>query len=137
VGTIVVGVDGSKGAEAALQWAVEEAKLRGADLELVYGWIPPAAEADPTGMAIARCREPGEEILRTAEAEVRAWAPELEVRVALVPLPGAAALVGRSEHADLVVVGTRGRGGFVGLLLGSVSTQVVHHAHCPVVVVRS
>jgi len=140
---IVVGVDDSPGARAALTWALEEARLRGARLEVVHAWTLPWAEgfnrevaADATwyresSMALL------ESIIEEAEATVAAAGGP---PVAPVPTPvqcegPAFGLLAQAEGADLLVVGSRGRGGFAGLLLGSVSTQCVHHAHCPVTVV--
>jgi nucleotide-binding universal stress UspA family protein len=133
---IVVGVDGSECGTAALQWAVTEAKLRGCELELVHGWLMPSLGMDVTGMAMESGAHAGESVVGDAEKTVRDLAPELKVRTAVVAAPPAAALVEASREADLMVVGSRGHGAVVGALLGSVSTQVVHHSHCPVVVVR-
>jgi nucleotide-binding universal stress UspA family protein len=136
MGKIVVGTDGSACSEDALRWAAHQAELVHGDLEVVYGWLLPYAEADITGLAIGACEQSGEQILREATAFLRDVAPTVPGRTVLVASHPAAALIERSADAELVVVGSRGRGGFAGALLGSVSTQVVHHAHCPVVVVR-
>lgn len=136
---IVVGVDGSPGAQAALEWAVREAELRGAVVCAVNAWHPPYS-GDPTGMSplIGESVEVFERAARTeleaAVAAVTTTLPEpIERRVGV----GAAAplLLDAAKGASLLVVGTRGRGGFAGLLLGSVSQQVAHHSPCPVVIV--
>lgn len=140
-GRIVVGVDGSAGAAYALRWAFEEARLRGASVEVVFAWhIPPMITADPTGMAMGAL-DPHQfeeaarlELNRSIE---RAGPVPDGVRVEPILANGAPAemLLDAAVGADLLVVGSRGRGGFSGLLLGSVSQQCVHHAPCPVAVV--
>ena len=138
-GRVVVGVDDSPGGRAALRFAAEEAELRKAELHIVCAWSLPGghtghgAYPGPLRDAVvedARCT------LDTLACEVSGAHPNVAYVLAVGEPPPARALIGASQHADLVVVGSRGRGGFAGLLLGSVSAQVVHHAHCPVVVVR-
>ncbi len=142
MGKVVVGVDGSEGSLAALRFAVTEARLRGDRLELVYAWhVPP--DGGPFGSGASSVVLAGE-VAKAAE-QVAANAAELARReagsdvqvdaVAVMASP-AAELVDRSREADLLVVGSRGLGGFTGLLLGSASHQVVHHARCPVAVVH-
>jgi nucleotide-binding universal stress UspA family protein len=133
---IVVGIDGSETAAAALAFAMSEARLHDAELEVIISWTEPyvgptmVAVADPTVFADAAARTLG----RALDAvDAAAWPVKVSGRV--VRGSAAAALVDAAKGADLLVVGSRGRGGFVGLLLGSVSQQVVHHAPCPVVVV--
>jgi len=134
---IVVGIDGSDGSYLALDWALREAELRGASVRLVHGWAFVASTMDPTGAALAECERAGEEILGEAVARVKASHPKISVTSELRSTSPSEALIEASHDADLVVVGTRGRGGFVGLLLGSVSHQVVHHAVCAVAVIPS
>jgi nucleotide-binding universal stress UspA family protein len=133
---IVVGVDGSDPARRALQWAVEEARLRGAAVEALYAWTYPYVGSIPVTPVVVD--------LERVEADARATLDEAVAQVAhdgvtvepvLVHAGAAQALVERGREADLLVVGSRGLGGFGGLLLGSVSQQVTHHAPCPVVVV--
>lgn len=134
---IVVGVDGSAGSRQALAWAVEEARLRGATLDVVHAWHEPYVGGYPYTLV---SYDPGEweasarELLRKVLAEV----DTAGITVEKVVVHGLAArsLIEAAKGADLVVVGTRGLGGFSGLLLGSVSSHVVHHAPCPTVVVR-
>lgn len=135
---IVVGIDGSEHSKAALRWAVKEAALRGVGVRAVHAWqVYPALY-------------PGTTITATDFDDVRAQAgsfvtdfvaevvPEHEgVEIEAVAIQGesvAPALVDAAADAELLVVGSRGLGGFRGLLLGSVSQQCVHHATCPVVV---
>ena len=135
---IVVGVDDSPQAAAALRWALEEARLHHASLAVVHAWLFPVA-GDVPGAAVDTLatdleRGAGELLDRVVDAAVGADAGvKLERRV----LEGAAgaALVAAAADADLLVVGSRGRGGFAGLLLGSVAQRCLHHAPCPVVVV--
>jgi len=136
-GEIVVGIDGSEPAASALRWAVAEAKLRHCRLRVIHGYQTPLVTMDMTGEALSAMEEASRQILADVVGGLRAEAPELEVETSSCPAGGAEALVEASQGAELVVVGNRGRGGFAGVLLGSVSTQVVHHAACPVVVVRS
>jgi nucleotide-binding universal stress UspA family protein len=136
VGTIVVGVDGSPGAREALRFAVEEARLRSASIKAVFAWAIPFVADVPSGLLpslLADFREDAVKILDEAVAEVETSGVEIE-RV-VVEGPAGGALVEASQTAELLVVGSRGRGGFKGLLLGSVSQQCAHHGCCPVVIV--
>jgi nucleotide-binding universal stress UspA family protein len=139
---IVVGIDGSQGARRALEWAVAEAKLRDAHLVVVHAWLEPAAVA--VGSVItAGGAEP--EVFEDAAwrtvtellAEVDTTGLPQGIETHVVAGAPARALLDASTDADLVVVGSRGHGGFTGLLLGSVSQQVAHHATCPVVIIPS
>lgn len=133
---IVVGVDGSATSQRALQWALDMARPTHAEVEIVHSWVPPvdgvpltpAFAFDPQ-MAIETANRTVDEAIAAADAT------GVEV-VRTVVCGGAATVLIEAAHAaDLVVVGSRGRGGFAGLLLGSVSHQVAHHAPCHVVVV--
>ena len=138
-GPVVVGVDTAGHADLALGVAVEEAALRGVPLVALSAWrrhLPGRAAAatdEGGGSAVARAQEAR---LVEALAPWRERYPQVTVETVTVPARPAAALVEASERAQLLVVGARGRGGFTGLLLGSVSQAVVHHAACPVLVVR-
>ncbi|MFN0090752.1 MAG: universal stress protein [Acidimicrobiales bacterium] len=140
MGRIVVGVDGSEHSVAALRWAVEEAKLRNAQVEAVISWQYPVYAADPIGATAISSLDPElvRDGARRALEEAIAAADAGPAPVTPVVLEGSAghALIETARGAELLVVGSRGHGGFAGLLLGSVSTQCVHHAPCPVVVVR-
>ena len=140
MGRVVVGVDGSPGSREALAWAAEEARLRGATLEVVTAWsyldqLPEDGGAEP-GFRPDFGEDDAGRILDEALAETVADTGDLDlVKNVVCELP-ARALLDAAEGADLVVVGARGHGGVRELLLGSVSQEVVHHAPCPVVVVR-
>jgi nucleotide-binding universal stress UspA family protein len=140
-GGVVVADDGSQDARLALQWAVEEARLRRCTLHVVRAWsIQSAPRPESWRPGYAPSLMEYEEAVRADllgdVREVLGTDPGCEVSVHPVHAAPAPALVAASKHADLVVVGSRGLGGFRGLLLGSVSEQVVRHAACPVVVVR-
>jgi nucleotide-binding universal stress UspA family protein len=135
---VMVGVDGSAPARAALEFAVGEARLRDAVLEAVmavqlpdYAWIDPYGVRIPEEDTLQRARERLDRMLASVDTE----GLELDPVVTAVPAPQA--LVDRSADCDLLVVGSRGRGGFRGLVLGSVSMQCMLHAHCPVTVVHA
>lgn len=138
-GVIVVGVDGSDFADAALAWALEEAALRRATVRVVHAWQYLPMVAEPMA---ALPSTPFEELASAAatvadETMARVTGgiePTVPVEVRVVEGPAGTALLDAAADAELIVVGSRGRGGFAGLLLGSVSQQVTHHAHCPVVV---
>jgi nucleotide-binding universal stress UspA family protein len=134
---IVVGVDGSPSAEAALRWAVTQARRSGARLRAVTAWeIPvyagwlPMIPFDEIGAAA------GKMLSASVSEALDIGAPDVEVRENVLPGHPAQVLVDESAHAALLVVGSRGRGAFAGTLLGSVSQHCVQHARCPVVVVR-
>jgi nucleotide-binding universal stress UspA family protein len=135
--TIVVGTDGSKEARRALEWALAEARVRQEKLLVVHAWHIPYAIGLPVGPSIglADLELLAEKMLDDELAEVDTTG--VEVIAEALPGPPAMALVEASKSAGLLVIGQRGLGGFSGLLLGSVSYQVVTHAHCPVVIVRS
>jgi nucleotide-binding universal stress UspA family protein len=136
--SIVVGYDGSESSERALDWAVDEARLRGAELEIVSAWAVPAYVYahgyEPAVSVDNDVRVPVEKLLD--DTATRLSDTGIEIRTDATGGQAADVLVAASEDADLLVVGSRGHGGFAGLLLGSVSAQCAHHAHCPVVIVR-
>lgn len=137
MGAIVVGVDGSSGGEAALRFALEEARLRGDRVVALLAWTIPLSTAAPAGLVPALgedFRDEAERLLEEAVAAVGGTGG-VEVERVVVPGPPARALLEAASEAELLVVGSRGRGGFAGLLLGSVSQQCAHHSSCPVVIV--
>ena len=148
VSTIVVGVDGSEASRDALRWAVEEARLRNATVLAVHAWVLPYLPADvapalgPTSSALEvpellrTMKEGARELVETVVREVVGDSADVEIRPVAVEGPPAAALIDAARGADLLVVGSRGHGGFTGLLVGSVSMQVAQHAPCPVVICR-
>jgi nucleotide-binding universal stress UspA family protein len=135
---VVVGVDGSREAGAALRFAVSEATLRGLPLRVVCAWEPPTSayvgEAFATTPdAFVAAEHHAEAVLREALDGI----PHDGVTVEALSIEGRAAgvLVQQAAEAELLVVGSHGRGAVKRLLLGSVSTEVAHHAVCPVVIV--
>ncbi|MFF2044196.1 universal stress protein [Kitasatospora sp. NPDC058170] len=137
---IVVGVDGSPASAQALRWAVDYARLTGGTVHAIaaweypafYGWagltVPPAEGFNPEELAG-----------RTLSDTVRGVVgddPGVKITEAVLPGNAARALLDAAQGASLVVVGSRGLGGFSGALLGSVSRHLTEHAPCPVVVVR-
>jgi len=134
---IVVGVDSSENAARAAAWAASEAVDRGLALHLVHALDLPGAVGElvePTGYAAAR-HVAGEKLLAKIAGEVREQHPALTVTSEVSEIGATESLVVLSGNAKLVVTGTRGHGGFAGMLLGSVSLKVAAHAHCPTVVV--
>ncbi len=136
---IVVGVDGSPASGIALRWAIDEARCHQAALEAVYAWhdvyIGGEYPTASTMMVPTLYEDAGEKFLDTiVEAEDQSGLVAPISRLLVRDSP-AHAILQAAEGADLIVIGSRGRGGFAGLLLGSVSQQVVHHATCPVVVI--
>jgi nucleotide-binding universal stress UspA family protein len=135
---VVVGVDGSDAGQAPLGWAAGDCRRRRAPLCVVHAMdqrhSEPFVRANP--VFVGEERRAAEEVLATAVDRVRACAPQLDVRPVLDDRAPAVALLRYAESAALVVVGSRGRGGFAGLLLGSTSLHVAMHAPGPVVVVR-
>lgn len=136
VSGIVVGFDGSPGATRALEWAYREAVGHGLPLTVVAvveeGYVPGTAVVDPA--------DPGDveqEQRRISEVVDATLPASAGVTVLVRAGQPAVVLLEESSNADQVVVGSRGRGGFRRLLLGSVSSQVVHHSRCPVTVVPS
>jgi nucleotide-binding universal stress UspA family protein len=135
---IVVGVDGSEPSKQALRWAIEQAGLTGATVEAVIVWEYPVTYAWGT-VAIVDADElatASEQALAETIAEVAGADPPVRVESYVITGHPAQELVQYAKEADLLVVGSRGHGGFVGALLGSVSHYCVHHATCPVVVIR-
>lgn len=137
---VVVGVDASHHASYAADWAAREAEQRGVPLHIIH-----ALDADPSSALagpgvysthVHAITEAAQQLLAQVEYRITAAHPSLGVTTELAHQAAAGALVLASEQAELLVVGTRGRGGFAGLPLGSVSTRTVAHVHCPVVVLR-
>ena len=132
---IVVGIDGSVPSKLALRWAAQEAVRRGRDLDVVHAWtmpfsMYPSGFEDPQQVKAAAATLLDDTIASLGDVGVPA-----EVRPVLVDAEPASALLQAAVGSDLLVVGSRGHGGFLGLLLGSVSQRVVAHAPCPVAVV--
>jgi len=138
-GWIVVGIDGSDESEAALRWAATEARRRGVGLQVVLCWSYPTLPWGPYQPPLSG-REFAAEAQKAAEAEVEKVLGEdrgsLDVEVCVVEGTASLRLLDWDNAADMIVVGSRGRGGFSGLLLGSVSQHLAEHARCPVVIIR-
>jgi nucleotide-binding universal stress UspA family protein len=133
---IVVGIDGSPPAERALDWAIGEAQRRAASLHLVAAWLYPMALGYAFTSTVADVRQGAQDAIDRALAHIDEVAPGIAASGETVEQQPAPALVAAAQGADLLVVGSRGRGGFEGLLLGSVSQYCTRHATCSVVVVR-
>ncbi|GLY38203.1 universal stress protein [Amycolatopsis sp. NBRC 101858] len=139
-GAVVAGIDGSSSAVQAAVWAAGEAVRRGRPLRLVQVYTLPRVNA-PVAFGTheqirAGLAERAEEWLTEAKATVLAAFPDVEAGTAAREWSPVTALVQESQHAELVVLGSRGLGGFTGLLVGSTAVSIVAHAHCPIVVVR-
>jgi nucleotide-binding universal stress UspA family protein len=143
IGRIVVGVDGSEHARRTLQWGVDEARLRKWVVIAVHAYTIPTAFVAPEPMLgveppvtapeyIERLEEAAKRLLAEEIDQVDSDDVTIEGRVVTGSAPDA--LLRAAREGDLLVLGSRGLGGFKGLLLGSVSQQVVHHAPCPVVI---
>ncbi len=132
---IIVGIDGSDASRAALRWGAAEATLRGIPLVAIEAWeFSPLVFAADVPVALNELRTSVTEHLHSVVADEVGDAVEVvEQVVEKAPVP---ALLDEASPDDILVVGSRGRGGFAGLLLGSVSQQVAQHATCPVVIVR-
>jgi nucleotide-binding universal stress UspA family protein len=140
---IVVGVDGSQTSRYALRWAANEAAAHDAELRVVHAW-----EMQPTGTAVGRTLTPGgaggperqrddaERLLAEIVEGELSNHENLKVRTSIGRGSPAVVLLEAARDADMVVVGSRGAGGFAGLMLGSVSSKMASHATCPVVIVR-
>ena len=131
---IVVGVDGSEQSLAALGWAVDEARVRHGQVRLITAWhyppVPSTVEDSGSNDSFHAAERVQADALETVAAE------GLDITGQLVRDAPATALMDAAKDADLVIVRSRGHGGFAGLLLGSVSSQLAHHAPCPVLIVR-
>lgn len=142
-GRIVVGVDGSAGSMAALDWAVREARLRGEHVRVVMAWQQPQIHGGPDAFSLGM--DPSMETQKALAAAATEHAARLrhdaqngqEMATTWDVVEGhpGAALLRAAEDADLLVVGSRGLSRIVATLLGSVSQHVVTHARCPVVVI--
>jgi nucleotide-binding universal stress UspA family protein len=134
---IVVGVDGSNPSKAALSWAITQARLTGAVVEAVIAWEFPAMTGYPMLTADVDWEGLAGKVLADAVGDVAgAGAGPVGIENKVMRGNAAQVLVDESAGADLLVVGSRGHGGFVEALLGSTGQHCVHHANCPVVVIR-
>jgi cation-transporting ATPase F len=140
-GPIVVGVDGSPLSEAAIAWAFEEASIRSASLVALYTWH----DGDTAGLFSdgnvafqgEGLQDSGRRLLAQRLAGWQEKYPDVQVERRVEHDKPRSRLLSASHGAQLVVVGSRGRGGFTGLVLGSTSQALLHHASCPVMVVRT
>ena len=140
-GRIVVGVDGSPPALAALRWAVQQAKATGDSVEAVIAWENPSLVTIGYGtapMTTAECAEFVQSANKTLEAAIAQVTTPGGPQIRSVVLAGTPAqvLLDVSAGADLLIVGSRGEGTFVDALVGSLSHHVFQHAGCPVVIMR-
>jgi nucleotide-binding universal stress UspA family protein len=136
-GRIVVGVDGSEGSIRALRWALGEARLRGAAVDVIHSWhVPYYPDISGTvGAPIGALADGARELLANVVAAVAEEAAGIDLTSHVDEAPGAMALIEASKQADLLVVGRRGHGGFISLVMGSVATEVSSHSECVVVIV--
>jgi nucleotide-binding universal stress UspA family protein len=136
---VVVGVDGSPASQAALRWAVEDARRRGCPVDAVSAWHPDyGGMIGPVPAEIIMALSPQamkDAARKGLDAAVQGF-EDVEIRKILVEGDPRDVLAKASEDAELLVVGSRGRSTLAGIILGSVSSYCVHHAACPVVVIR-
>lgn len=136
---IVVGIDGSEGAARALEFAAEEATLRRKGLRIVAVWHIPAPVYSGGAMAPSFSLDEFEHSMRAAAerqaSDGLAKHPDLVSDLVIKEGNPAQVLLDESDGADMLVLGSRGLGGFRGLVLGSVGQQCAHHARCPIVIV--
>ena len=135
---IIVGVDGSESSLTALLWALGEARLRKTEVEVIHSWsLTPMV--DPMGFAsfvpIEELSAAATNVVDGMMKKVAEFVGPTKVTTKIARGPAAATLIESAKDAELLVVGRRGHGGFMGLLLGSVAQQVAHHGPCPVVIV--
>lgn len=133
---VIVGVDGSPSANTATAWAAQEAELRGASLELIHTWNYPNLGYGGYVAVLEDFEKDASAILDEIAQKVRDHHPSLTIISSLIQGPTAQSIIERAKEADMVVVGSRGKGGFTGLLLGSVGQQLVHHCPAPVVIIH-
>lgn len=139
---IVVGIEGSGGAKSALRWALREAAFRDAVVEVATAYsatrVPVAPDVNYVPFDLGDIRDEVTRLQADVVAGVLAEFPDSEVEIRYTVVEGrpSDSLISVAEGADMLVVGSRGGGGFRGLLLGSVSQQIAHHGTCPVVIVR-
>jgi nucleotide-binding universal stress UspA family protein len=135
---IVVGVDSADSSKAALAWAVRQAALTGAEVDAVTAWHIPGIDTYGLAMAggLPDMEKLTRQVLDEAIAAVADKAPGVVIHPVVVQDNAARALLDAAKGAELLVVGSRGHAGFTEALLGSVGQYCVHHAECPVVIVR-
>jgi nucleotide-binding universal stress UspA family protein len=138
---VVVGVDGSPVSDAAIELAFDEAAARGCDLVAVHAWTDTAFPVTPAGGFAPELdwESLAERAAITLDERMAGWQekyPLVTVHQVVERERPASALLQAAQSAQLLVVGSRGRGGFTGLALGSVSQAMIHHAPCPVLITR-
>ncbi len=138
---IVVGVDGSAASRAAFRWAVRQAELTGATVQAVTAWQYPVATGGYAWAPVALLdstdlQEAAEKLQADEVSEVVGARTDINVQPLVIEGNPAQVLLEEASGADLLVVGSRGHGGFASALLGSVSLHCVHHAKCPVLIIR-
>lgn len=134
--SIVVGVDGSDASKAALRWAAKYAQLTGGNVQAVISWEFPPTYGFYVDYSEAAFVEDGRKTLEKTVSEALGDPPPVPMTFSVVEGRPAGVLIDAAQGADLLVVGSRGRGAFTGMLLGSVSQHCVSHATCPVLVIR-
>lgn len=138
---VIVGVDGTPAAQAALAWAAEVAARRGEQLRIVHGLDMPMVmgvfsnSGSERYKASEQDREAGHRLLTESAEHARQARPELDVAIVLAPEDAPAVLLNEARHGDVIVVGSRGLGAVRALVLGSVSSRTASDAPCPVIVV--
>ena len=133
---VVVGVDGSEESKETLRFALEEARRRHATLHVVHAFTEWEPIPGTREIEVDRSPQEREAWLALLVRDVIGEVEDVEIRQSTVEDDAAPALLAAAQTAELLIVGSRGHGGFSGLLLGSVGQQCAHHAPCPVVIVR-
>lgn len=133
---VVVGVDGSEESKETLRFALEEARRRHTTLHVVHAFTEWEPIPGTREIEVDRSPQEREAWLASLVRDVIGEVQDVEIRQSTVEDDAAPALLAAAQTAELLIVGSRGHGGFSGLLLGSVGQQCAHHAPCPVVIVR-